>query len=130
MDNNFTEFLRTEWSSFIKWTAGISTILISFTLTGLILRKSLTPFNIISACFTVGLLIFVIILFWLLLQRTISRIYRPLQKQLENQPLTKEEINSFKNIVKHADAWEKIINWIFLSGVASFIIFFTSIVFN
>jgi hypothetical protein len=131
MDDEVTiEFLRKEWGSFLKWTVGLSIFLITALLTILAFEDQFTNLIIVTALITSLILFSNLLITWILIGRTLFKIYVPKYRQQLGYKIKPKTIKQFKRLVNNAECYEKAIMPTFIIGFASFILFVFCYVLN
>ena len=132
MSDDLNPFIRQEWLSFLKWTAGLSVFLITALLTILTLKdevtqlRNFTCFTKSALTITVGTLFINIIAIWILHRYSIYKFYPKYNLLLKKEKIADEDQVEFNKMKSFVRVWELIILIFFGIGLASFIAFIFS----
>ena len=119
----FASFVRNQWFSFFKWTAGISIFLITVTLTTLNLSNNIGLDHILIAGFLISVFTATLIWIWFLLKKAIFKIYAPMDLSIGGVKITPEKEKDFEEAVKSMEKHENCIFILFILGIVLFIMF-------
>jgi hypothetical protein len=122
-------FLRTEWISFFKWTTGISTFLISISLTAITFGNSISILNKAIGGTVVALLTSDIILSWSLLKIALFKVYKIMDISIQGRlTINNNMLKEYNDAISTIEEREPKVFTLFVLGIVFFLIFFISIV--
>ena len=134
--------LRTEWSSFFKWTVSISIFLITASLTTTafqieVFKKTLTTFNWASISITVGILLINVVSTWGILALNVFEILKFMADlpvlllfyhEKKGNADIEEKVNRYETAVKFSKPIQRISLYSFMAGFIAFIVFLFSLI--
>jgi len=122
-------FLRTEWISFFKWTTGISTFLISISLTAITFGNSISILNKAIGGTVVALLTWDIILSWSLLKIALFKVYKIMDISIQGRlTINNNMLKEYNDAISTIEEREPKVFTLFVLGIVFFLIFFISII--